>query len=349
MSRPIVALALALFALPPGATSPAAAQPTPNPPIVRVGTLGGLFSTLSAVNNDDDAVGWSDVTYTDSEHAILWQDGHLIDLGALPGDTVSRALGINNLGQIVGLSVNTTDFLSRRVRAVVWDHGQVIEIPIGDPCVATAINNKGHVGGRCGGPAWLWRDGQLVYIDLLPGYGSADIAAINDADVVAGSMFDGRGGSTAFRWEKGVVTDLGALAGRLGSAAAGINARGQIAGTVRTATDPSVVEPVVWEGNTVTPLAGAWGVFQGIARGINNRGDVVGSGSFVDGSGDGTFVWSRGTFRFLDAPYFVVSDINDRGTAVGRYSLTGDVAEGALVPKAGTLVRVSLPGRTPTP
>ena len=60
------------------------------------------------------------------------------------------------------------------------------------------------------------------------------------------------------------------------------------------------------------------------------------------------FVWSRGTFRFL-TPYFVVSDINERGTAVGRYSEAGWAAEGALVPKAGTQVRASLPRGTPIP
>ena len=37
----------------------------------------------------------------------------------------------------------------------------------------------------------------------------------------------------------------------------------------------------------------------------------------TDGSGGGPFVWSRGAFRFLSA-CFVVSDINERGTAVGR-------------------------------
>jgi hypothetical protein len=89
-------------------------------------------------------------------------------------------------------------------------------------------------------------------------------------------------------------------------------------------------------------------VIQGITEGINNRGEVVGSEHFVDGSGEGTFAWSRGTFRFLH-PSIVVSDINDRGTAVGRYSETGDVAEGALVPKAGTQVRVAPPRGTPTP
>jgi probable HAF family extracellular repeat protein len=312
------------------AVSPAAAQE-----LIRTGTLGGAFATLWAVNNENAAVGWSDVTWTDSEHAILWQDGQLIDLGALPGDTVSRAFGINDLGQVVGASINN-DGLSRLVRPVLWDHGQAIEIPFGDGCVATAINNTGHIAVRCGG-AWIWHDGQRVAIGLLPGYISADVAAINDAGVAVGSMYDGHGGSTAFRWEKGVLTDLGALAGSRSSAAAAINARGQIAGTLGWASGPVVVEPVIWEGNTVTPIGGAWGVFEGQARGINNRGDVVGGGRFLDGSGDGPFVRSHGAFRFFN-PYFLMMDINEQGTAVGRYSEDGWTAEGALIPKAGARI-----------
>jgi probable HAF family extracellular repeat protein len=179
MSRPIVALALALFALAPAAIRPAAAQSTQDTPMVRIGTLGGVFSTLWAVNNDNAAVGWSDVTYTDSEHAILWQDGQLIDLGTLPGDTVSRASGINDLGQVVGLSVNT-DGLSRLVRPVLWQQGQAIELPGGEGCTATAINNKGHIALWCGGPSVL-RDGQRVAIGTLPGYSGGYVYAINDA------------------------------------------------------------------------------------------------------------------------------------------------------------------------
>jgi probable HAF family extracellular repeat protein len=345
MSRSIVApLALAFFALLPAA--PSSGQSTGDLPI-RVGTLGGVFSTLWAVNNDNAAVGWSDVTYTDSEHAILWQDGQLIDLGALPGDTVSRALGINDLGQVVGVSVNT-DGWSRRVRAVLWERGQPIEIPGGDGCGASAINDRGHIAVRCGGPAWLWRDGQRVEVGLLPGYSSADITAINNAGVAVGSMYDGRGRATAFRWQDGVLTDLGALVGSPWSQAEAINARGQVAGYVQTSAGPSVVEPVIWEGNTVTPLGGGWGVFQGVARGINDRGEVVGSGDFIDRSGGGVFVWSRGTFRYLN-PYFVVSDINERGTAVGRYSEDGWTAQGALVPKAGTRRPAAAPRAVPEP
>lgn len=336
MFRVMIALAVALAAPSSIAVTAASAQSQADEPIL-VGTLGGVFSTLWAVNNDGDAVGWSDVTYTDSEHAILWRDGQLIDLGTLPGDTVSRALGINNLGQIVGLSVNTHGG-GPDVRAVLWDHGQVIEIPGGAGNSATAINDKGDI--AVGG--WLLRDGQRVPIGLLPGYTSATVAAINDSGVAVGSMFDGMGGSTAFRWEKGVLTDLGALAGATNSTATAINARGQVAGTVQRAGSPVVAEPVLWEGSTVSPLAGSWGVFQGVARGINNRGDVVGLGSFLDGSGDGTFVWSRGRFRF-HSPYFLALDINEPGTAVGRYSEDGWTAQGALLPKAGTRAPAAVP------
>jgi hypothetical protein len=92
------------------------------------------------------------------------------------------------------------------------------------------------------------------------------------------------------------------------------------------------------------PLGGTWGIFKGVARGINNRGDVVGNGRVVETLAGGMFVWSRGAFRFLD-PSFRVSDINEHGTAVGGVATPGFIEEGALVPKAGTQVPVTvLPG-----
>ena len=339
MRRLFATLGLALLASAAGAVSPAAAQEP-----IRIGTLGGVFSTLWAVNNKGAAVGWSDVTWTDSEHAILWQDGQLIDPGALPGDTVSRAFGINDLGQVVGLSVNN-DGLSRIVRPVLWQQGQAIELPGGEGCAATAINNLGHFGFRCG--AWIWRDGERVNLGVLPGYGRADIAALNDADVAVGTMYNNTGGSTAFKWKNGVLTDLGALARGTRSAATAVNARGQVAGYVGSgAVDDS--EPVIWHRHTVTPLGGRWGVFRGRAWGINDRGDVVGSGYFVDGSGSGPFVWSRGRFRFLN-PYFVLSDINERRTVVGRDTELGTTAQGVVVPRAGWRGAVPLPPDAPLP
>ncbi len=53
-------------------------------------------------------------------------------------------------------------------------------------------------------------------------------------------------------------------------------------------------------------------------------------------------MWSRGTFRFL-SPYFLVSDINERGTVVGRDTEHGWAAEGVVVPKAGPRGAIRLP------
>jgi hypothetical protein len=75
---------------------------------------------------------------------------------------------------------------------------------------------------------------------------------------------------------------------------------------------------------------------------------MVGGVNFVDGSGDGAFVRSRGSFRFHD-PHLLLLDINEPGTAVGRYSEYGWAAEGALLPKAATRVPVAMTPPTPIP
>src|SRR2546421_1981763 len=41
---------------------------------------------------------------TAANHAVLWQNGAIIDLGTLPGGNGSYANGINNAGQVVGMS-----------------------------------------------------------------------------------------------------------------------------------------------------------------------------------------------------------------------------------------------------
>ena len=92
--------------------------------MVDLGTLIGPdgFSTASAVNARGQIVGWSTAVVTDPNavgltlHAALWDDSGIHDLGTLPGDLGSRALGINGAGQIVGLSLS----FALNNRAVLW-------------------------------------------------------------------------------------------------------------------------------------------------------------------------------------------------------------------------------------
>ena len=73
------------------------------------------------------------------------------DLGTLPGDFSSSAVGINNHGQVVGMSCDE----SRICRAVLWQNGTITDInaliPPGSSLFLTFggdINNRGEITGQ---------------------------------------------------------------------------------------------------------------------------------------------------------------------------------------------------------
>jgi len=80
-----------------------------------------------------------------SSQAFVWQNGRMSDLGTLPGDRESAAHGINERGQIVGVST------SRRgeEHAVVWENGAATRLPTlgGAQGFAAAINDRGQIAG----------------------------------------------------------------------------------------------------------------------------------------------------------------------------------------------------------
>lgn len=67
-----------------------------------LGTLGGISSSASAINDLDQIVGTSGTTNFYVWHAFLFKSGAMRDLGALMVDGYSDAFDINGLGQVVG-------------------------------------------------------------------------------------------------------------------------------------------------------------------------------------------------------------------------------------------------------
>jgi probable HAF family extracellular repeat protein len=91
-----------------------------------LGTFGGDNSEANEINDAGEIIGWA-WTVDSVQHAFFWKNGQMTDIGTLDGDCSSNAFGINNRGQVVGLSV-TCDGSSDR--AFLWEEGQIIDLNV---------------------------------------------------------------------------------------------------------------------------------------------------------------------------------------------------------------------------
>jgi probable HAF family extracellular repeat protein len=272
---------------------------------------------------------------------MLWRDGQLVDLGLLPGRTLSWAGDINDRGQIVGYS---SEDQYNRPHAVLWQDGQPIDItPAGsESCAATTINNRGDIGGRCDDRPVVWRNGTVVPLPTLTDMPAGWATDINDRGEVVGTLQTPGGEALPARWTNGILEMLPLPPDALGGFAAAINERGQIVGYVHR---PDFWDPVIWENGAVRPLAGDWGLVFGFAWGLNNRGEVAVHAFTGPITLYGAHVWRDGILQRLE-PFGSLNDINDRGVAVGRVFVEGTAeAHGAVWPKASTRVPVHGGGR----
>ena len=136
-------------------------------------------------------------------HALLWDNGKMVDLGSLGGSYGNMAIFINNGGQVVGLSDLSGDTTSH---GFLWTR-------------ATGMQDLGTYPGDIGSAA----------------------ISINDQGVIAGvSVIDTKGDSRAVVWNDNVVTDLNTLVQANPPlyliTACSINDRGEITGLGVTST-----------------------------------------------------------------------------------------------------------------
>lgn len=200
---------------------------------------GGKYSYANAINNKEQVVGSAGVGQ--GAYAVLWHNGKIKNLGRLPQAEYSLALSINNKGQVVGYGHGGEYFGNFAIpRAFLWDQKNGMR-EIGtlgggqyyDDSFAHAINDKEQIVGVSNWHAFLWQNGTMQDLGVLPGYQRSHANAINNKGQVVGIVTKSVGG-TPFLWQEGVMYDLNTLipsdSGWKLSGAYGINDAGQIAG-----------------------------------------------------------------------------------------------------------------------
>jgi probable HAF family extracellular repeat protein len=307
-----------------------------------LGTLGGPESTASAINRSGQVVGAADFRGGGGYDAFLWSKGKMVDLGRLAPndpDTDSKALAVNDSGQVVGWS--NTGFGDLVAHGVLWSGGKLTDLGAlgGQEFDSTAndINNAGQIvgwsdtgsGDMVFTHAVMWSQGKMIDLGTLGTYRESYASAINDAGQIVGSSWSitTSGGKTtlaehAVLWADGKITDLGTLHGGC-SGAADINDHGRVVGSSGSCTRKGRVRAVSWWHGKVTNL-GTLGRKRSYASGINNRGQVVGWTYTPKHVPDHAFLWSRGRIHDLGSLYGTLCcadsyawGINDSGQIVG--------------------------------
>lgn len=218
-------------------------------------------------------------------HAVLWQNGSLIDLGTLEGGYESLAFAVNSSGQVAGLFTNTTADPNSmfgtgyQARAFFWQNGVMQDLgTLGGPdAQALLINERGQVVG--------WS------------YTSSSPGACGFIPLATGS----------FIWQEGKgMRDLGNFGGTC-TQATDLNSRGQVVGLSNPAGD-LVARGFLWSEGTLHKLGGSFGGSSTGAFALNEGGEAVGFGFLP---GDTVFhaaLWRR------------VGQITDLGTVVSGES-----------------------------
>ena len=177
-----------------------------------------------------------DVAGTVGQHAALYRNGTVTDLGVLPGaDPLTdrtQATAINASGQVVGYG--STPSATRIGFLYDGSMTAIGALPGTQPAAYVSEANGIDDAGQVAGTAWNGTNPTHAFVydhgvwtDLGPGSGNA----INNSGMVTGGLANG----DAFIYSGGKINDIGALVPSIGTGAAGaagtaINSTGQVVG-----------------------------------------------------------------------------------------------------------------------
>ena len=220
----------------------------PSVSITDLGTLpGGTYSGALGINAKGDIVGLAG-TAAGEEHAVLWRDGTLTDLGTL-GGTFSQAYAVNAAGRVVGLATTRLG----EERGFVWENGRMTNLgvpPGATRSVAVGINAAGVIVAFTDAGFATWKKGTWTVLPFPAGSTGCGGGAIDNAGQVVGFCSMATGQTRSFIYRRGVPTDLGS-AGNGTFVATAISPSGIVVGGFST---DNGARPFLWKQGTITEL-----------------------------------------------------------------------------------------------
>ncbi len=199
-------------------------------------TLGGNNGFATGANSRGQIVGWAETAVHDATcvppqqlqflPVVYGKKANEINPLPLPaGDTSGAATGINEQGQVVGISGICDQAVGRYTakHALLWDrNGNIVDLGnLGAQLwnTPTNINQRGDVVGFAATSnsdvdgdfleAFIWtREDGIKALGFLPGDVHSEAYGINEKRQVVGLSCDADGNCRAFIWQNGVMRDL---------------------------------------------------------------------------------------------------------------------------------------------
>jgi probable HAF family extracellular repeat protein len=271
----------------------------------------------------------------------------VVDLGVLPGSDLPQAHGLNDAGEVVGGGGLLDD------HAFLWLPRPRYGLPAGIHDLGTLggthatahdIDPFGRIVGFSTtadpnsfiGRPFLWQDGAMTDLGVLPPDPGGVAGAINRHGEVVGSGGDGFA-CRPLIWlpepRYGLPAGINPLpltGGLFEGIAFDINDRGEVVGRLAALCDAIFIDhPYLWLPAPAYGLpAGPHDLMPGapsgtfaVAEAINELGEIVGWSNDSFGTDSEPFLWRDGVFEPLPLPPAIVSataaDINDLGQVVG--------------------------------
>lgn len=231
----------------------------------------------------------------------------ITDLGTL-GGSLSMGYGVNNNGEVVGMTLTTGD---KAIRGFFYTHGKMTDLGTlgGHDSKANAVNDAGQVTGYAGiktkgkHHAFLWQRGQMSDLGTSRADDSEGLAISSSGRVVGRITRSAFLSSRACLWQDGKVDTLDD-SGTVGSDCTAINSSGQIAGSAREPARPAKGQSsnvvfysdhaVLWQSGKTSGI-GDPDTATSLAYAINDSGRIAGTTSFGKDVPLHACFWQNGT------------------------------------------------------